>query len=272
MPFTLAHAAAALPSRRLHLIPSAVVVGTFAPDFEYFLHLAPDSGFGHTFQGIAELSFPLAMLMLWIFHSFVKVPLAGLLPNGIQRRLTPYLTRFSVRGGGRLLLIAASVLLGIGTHLVWDSFTHPNTWPYDHFSILRLTLPAPFVGSIAFYKLLQHASTIVGLAILAFWIGKWYETTAPSARLTSEPSPTQRVFIVVAITSISVVGAIARAYAGDTLDLDHFSFSLFVGQTVVALIALTWWQLVFYGLFETWRQSRRTHIGARAEKLPDAER
>jgi hypothetical protein len=272
VPFTLAHAAAALPSRRLHLIPSAVVMGTFAPDFEYFLHLAPDSGFGHTLQGIAELSFPLAMLMLWIFHSFVKVPLVGLLPNGIQRRLTPYLTRFSFRGRGRLLLIAASVLLGMATHVVWDSFTHPNTWLYYHFLILRQTLPAPFVGSIAFYKLLQHASTIVGLAILAFWTWKWYATTVPCAPPTDRPSRGRDVFIVVVITSISVLGAIARVYFGNALDLDHFSFSLFAGQTVVALIALTWWQLVLYGVYETRRRSRRRHIGARAEKLPDAER
>lgn len=232
--------------------------------------MAPDSGFGHTLPGIAALSLPLAMLMLWIFHSFVKVPLVGLLPNGVQRRLTPHLVEFNFRGARRRLLIVASVILGIGTHVVWDSFTHPNTWPYGHFSILRQTLPAPFVGSIAFYKLLQHVSTIVGLAILAFWTWKWYTTTTPNAPPTDRPSRGRAVFIVVVITSISVLGTIARVYSGNALDLDHFSFSLFAGQIVVALIVLTWWQLVLYGIYETWRRSRRKHIGARAEKSPDA--
>ena len=39
MPFTLSHAAAALPFRRTRLIKSALVIGCFAPDFEYFIPL-----------------------------------------------------------------------------------------------------------------------------------------------------------------------------------------------------------------------------------------
>jgi hypothetical protein len=37
VPFTLAHGAAALPFRRFHLVFSALLVGTFAPDFEYLV-------------------------------------------------------------------------------------------------------------------------------------------------------------------------------------------------------------------------------------------
>ena len=36
VPFTLAHGAAALPFRRLHLVFSGLLVGTFAPDFGIF--------------------------------------------------------------------------------------------------------------------------------------------------------------------------------------------------------------------------------------------
>jgi hypothetical protein len=169
VPFTLAHAAAALPSRRLRLIPSAVIIGTFAPDFEYFLRFAPDRGFGHTWRGILELSFPLAILVLWIFHTFVKVPVIGLLPDGLRRRLVGQAFGFEFCGAGRLLLIAASILLGIGTHVVWDSFTHPYYWPYRHWSLLRETLRVPVLGTIPYYKLFQHGSTVLGLAILLVW-------------------------------------------------------------------------------------------------------
>jgi hypothetical protein len=74
VPFTLAHGAAALPFRRLHLVFSGLLVGTFAPDFEYFLRLSPDDGFGHTLLGTFVLTLPLALLVLWLFHTFVKLP------------------------------------------------------------------------------------------------------------------------------------------------------------------------------------------------------
>ena len=70
-------------------MPSAVVVGTFAPDFEYFLRLAPDGRFGHTLLGSFALTLPLALLVLWLFHTLVKVPLVQLLPEAIQRVFRP---------------------------------------------------------------------------------------------------------------------------------------------------------------------------------------
>jgi hypothetical protein len=137
VPFTLAHGAAALPFRRFHLVLSALLVGTLAPDFEYFLRLSPDDGFGRTLVGTFALTLPLALLVLWLFHTFVKRPVAGLLPDAIQRRLTNHVPEFTFRGPVRFALIVNSILLGIVTHLVWDSFTHANTWPYRHWPVLR---------------------------------------------------------------------------------------------------------------------------------------
>lgn len=124
VPFTLAHSAAALPLRRLRLVLSALVIGTLAPDFEYFLHFSPSGRFGHTLLGSLVLTLPLALLVLWIFHAIVKIPVIHLLPNAIQRRLHDHVYEFRFRGVSRSLLIVVSVLLGIATHLVWDAFTY----------------------------------------------------------------------------------------------------------------------------------------------------
>ena len=88
MPFTLAHAAAALPFRRTRLILSAVVVGTFAPDFEYFLRLVPGGHFGHTLPGVFVLDLPLSLVVLWLFHTYMREPIMTLLPEPIQRFTT----------------------------------------------------------------------------------------------------------------------------------------------------------------------------------------
>src|SRR5581483_4447682 len=128
MPFTLSHAAAALPLRRLKLVTSALVIGTLAPDFEYFLRLSPDDGYGHTLQGTFVLTLPLAIVTLALFHAFVKVPLAGLFPDNVERRLINHINEFRFAGGARFALIVVSILTGIATHLAWDSFTHSGTW------------------------------------------------------------------------------------------------------------------------------------------------
>src|SRR5581483_12465816 len=50
VPFTLAHPAAVLPLRRRGLVFSALVVGSMAPDFEYFFGLKRP--ISHTMPGI----------------------------------------------------------------------------------------------------------------------------------------------------------------------------------------------------------------------------
>ena len=117
MPFTLAHAAAALPFRRSSLVVSALIIGTMAPDFEYFLRLRADHGFGHTLKGAFLMTLPLALFVLWTFHAFVKRLVADLLPDRLQRRLTGHLDGFRFWGTGRTAVIVGSILLGISTHL-----------------------------------------------------------------------------------------------------------------------------------------------------------
>src|SRR5579859_6852423 len=111
MPFTPAHAAAALPFRRSRLVLSALIVGTLAPDFEYFLRFAPGGGWGHTFAGAFLLSLPLALAVLWMFHAVVKAPLMQLFPDALRQRIPAKPFRFG--RPSRFLLIGVSALVGI---------------------------------------------------------------------------------------------------------------------------------------------------------------
>lgn len=250
MPFTLAHAAAALPFRRLRLVPSALIVGTFAPDFEYFLCLTPGVGFGHTLRGTFALTLPLAMLVLWIFHALVKVPVTRLLPNTIQCRVVTHLDRFRFFGPIRFMLIVGSVLLGIATHLLWDSFTHPSTWLYNHWTFLSQMVRLPIVGSVAYYKVFQHSSTIIGIGILLVWLVRWYHATRPGSQaLERSLSPAKKLGIVCFVFALASLGAVVLAIAVDGMPTGILTFKVFVGRVLVAAIALTWWLFVAYGLF-----------------------
>jgi len=252
VPFTLAHGAAALPFRRFRLVTSGLLVGTFAPDFEYFLRLAPDDRFGHTLLGTFVLTLPLAVLVLWLFHAFVKVPVASLLPDAIQRRLTNHLCKFRFGGVARFALIVGSILVGIATHLAWDSFTHRNTWLYHRWPLLRQTIDLPILGLIPLYKVFQHGSTVLGIAVLSIWLAVWYRNTEPSEHvLSSSASTTRKMAIGAVVTIIALGGATIRAAAGTGVPTDHTSEKRFVGLLVVTAIALVWWQLVVYGVFSS---------------------
>ena len=248
VPFTLAHAAAALPFRRWHLVPSALVIGTFAPDFEYLLRLSPRGRFGHTLVGSFVFTLPLALAVLWIFHSFVKRPAAMLLPEAIQRRLQDHLDEFRFGGVARFILITASILLGIATHLLWDSFTHSTAWPYHHWLLLRRSFALPIVGSLPLYKIFQHGSTVLGLSILSIWLLRWYRTTEPCGPLTRTLSLRRKAAVIALVVTVALVGATTRALVGVGMTNGRFVLNKFVVQSVVTAMALVWWQLVAYGL------------------------
>ena len=259
MPFTPAHVAAVLPFRRSRLIWSALVVGAMAPDFEYFLRMSPQDRYGHTLTGLFLFTLPLALLTLWLFHAYVKAPFIEVMPSGLERRLAPGASKFRFGGAAQFALIIASLLVGIGTHLIWDSLTHGNTWPTLHWDALGRRVQVPGIGFVPLYKLLQQVSTVVGLAILAVWLVAWYRAGKDVA-LRSEGRmqdgwPLRKIVTLVAVTALALGGAIFRAVTAIGIPSNHSTLALFVGDLAVTMIALMWWQFVALGI---WRSQRRT--------------
>src|SRR5215813_5856766 len=89
--------------------------------------------------------------------------------------------------GWKFLMIVVATLVGIGTHLAWDSFTHPNTWVYRTLPGLHAPLDIPILGATPIYKIFQHGSTLFGIAVLSIWFLLWYRRTEPSYRAPGNP-------------------------------------------------------------------------------------
>ena len=230
----------------------AIITGTLAPDFEYFLLLAPRDGFGHTLLGALILSLPLALIVLWLFQHVVRGPLIALLPNGIQHRWRPP-APLNYSNPTTLAWIALSALIGVATHIFWDSFTHPNTWMYEHWSLLRRPLHhVPFAGSLQCYKLFQHGSTLVGICILVLWFLSWYRKTKPHpADSRSTFSPHYKSVAVALLFGSACIGAFVRAVLGSGLPASRAVLQGFAGEAVTTFIALLWWELFIYGLLSS---------------------
>lgn len=169
MPFTFAHPAAILPFKNIKwLSMSAMVVGSLCPDFEYFFRLKLHGRYGHSLEGMFLLDIPMALLLLFLFHEVVKKPLIDHLPFYFQSRLQSlraYNFLQALRKNTPAILL--SILLGVSTHVLWDSFTHANTFLVNHLDFLRQPVDFSFLPRYPLFRYLQHLSTLLGtLAIL----------------------------------------------------------------------------------------------------------
>jgi hypothetical protein len=178
MPFTISHIAAVIPLNRKGLVTSALVIGSMMPDLAYFVHFRGfNRDLGHTIQGLFTFCLPVGLVILLVFQKFIKRPLFALLPSSHQRRLLPYLQGFSYKSWR--LIIRSLVSLGIGTvsHLAWDSFTHRNGFIVENTAALRHPIIEIAGTRIYAFSILQHGSTVLGLAALMLLYLGWYRRT-----------------------------------------------------------------------------------------------
>jgi Domain of unknown function (DUF4184) len=233
LPFTAAHPAAILPLRR-RLIFSALVVGAMSPDFHYFVTLGPGGTASHSLAGAFYLDLPLALIALCLFHWTLKLPLISLLPEWHQQRLMRFAAPFRLGPPKRFLLIAISLLIGIFSHLLWDSFTHGRGWMVHHVAFLK-SMPLQQVGIYRpVYNWLQHVSTIIGLVALMTSYSRWSRTVSP-VPVAEKFKLTKRVKLGV-ILVIGSVAAIAGATYGFEKSRHAALFSSFAAYSTISFV------------------------------------
>lgn len=245
MPFTVSHAAAVLPFRKLNLVWSAFIIGSMAPDFPYVIGNTDYRGIGHHFPGLLEFTIPASLLTLWMFHNIIKRPLAGLLPVGMQERLRKEMGPFPFGGMRRFVAILLSILLGIATHLVWDSFTHSDTWALRHIRWLRRWVYVPFVGEMPLHSALQYGSSVLGLLALAVWVWLWYRK-APVVNSAARSRPQSRVALALAMLMLAAVVGLVRAFVVVGVPAFRSNAHTFLLVFGVTSLALAFWQLLLY--------------------------
>lgn len=163
MPFTFSHPVAALPFARFGLPLSALVIGSMAPDFPYFLQLSTGSRFGHSLIGIFAFCLPASLVALWLWHRVLDAPLRALLPMFFQFTSSQ---RFQFAPPCQFSLIILAIIIGAMTHIVWDSFTHANGFVVQRWPLLQTPLLQTSHGTIRLDKFLQHASSLLGAIVL----------------------------------------------------------------------------------------------------------
>ena len=181
MPFTLAHPAAVVPlAHRLgrRAVFSALVIGSMAPDFAYLVPRVV-RGQSHSLWGLVWFCFPVGLGVYLVYHLALKRPLAACLPRALREAVAPILARSPRLPAAPWWRVVTSLLLGSLTHIGWDLFTHPG--PIVRVApVLAVNLLTVGWYHLYVYKVLQHGSTLLGLALLARWTRAWLGT-APRA-------------------------------------------------------------------------------------------
>ncbi len=169
MPFTFSHPAIILPFfKNEKLSITGLVIGSMSPDFEYFIRMGMQSKVSHTFLGILLVDLPLGILGSLLFHEIIKRPLIENLPTAFQKRL--YVLKESKwidYSKNNIILVLISFLIGIISHILWDSLTHKTGYFVREIFLLNNK-----IYTVPFYKIMQHASSLIGMIFILFFLYK----------------------------------------------------------------------------------------------------
>jgi Domain of unknown function (DUF4184) len=191
VPYPFAHPAAVLPLARLmgrFAVPSALAIGSVAPDFWYFVPFVTREA-AHSLAGLLWFCLPAALTAYVLFHLLLKRPLIAL--------ISPRLGSFTCAGVPELPLhaVVGSVLAGALTHIVWDDLTHAHG-----------------------QRWLQHASTLAGSAILAWWLWRKLRRAAAPPPQAPRLSQRTRACVIAALLGVMALAALWSADGGLALE------------------------------------------------------
>lgn len=243
MPFTASHIVAALPLNNglgsrfsKYTALSPLVIGSMVPDVAYvtpfLVHQRVDS---HTLLGIYLFAIPMGLTIYFLYHWLMAPVWFSLYPRSLQQRLNPNSALGKLPDiPSHVLLI--SLILGAITHIVWDFFTHQRGIPQyiawmDH-PLIRLD-----GYDIMPYRVIQHLSSILGLALLLFIIYRWFKRTTNSSHAIAWQAPKwlklfSYVCLLVVPTCIATVVAYRHLPETDVL-FGLYSAQIFVKYAIV---------------------------------------
>jgi hypothetical protein len=247
VPFTFSHPAAVLPLPRwVPALPlTALVIGSMAPDAEYYLPFAPvPRRLTHSFVGVATADLALGLGILVTVQLVLAAPLAALLPRPWAAQVRGWGRAGVPRTARQAAFIVVALMLGALTHVSWDAFTHVNGQVVEHAPALRTR-----IGHYPVFQWLQLLSSLFGLAVVAVVLARrpWWGfpglSPAERAEWRSRHWVLRLVPLVVALSAVAVAVERGQRAAGDTRGL---RFLVITGAGEGLVVALGVWALAFW--------------------------
>ena len=213
MPLTIAHPVAAVPFRRplgrLGVL-AGLVVGSIMADLPLFMPLPLKRDATHSFLAVLWFCLPTGVLAFLLYDYVLDRPLRALMPEGLARRLAR--TGREARPPVWSPSVLVSILVGAATHAIWDSFTHGGPAGVGEWlPALETRLFTVSGYTVYVFSVLQHGSTVVGMALLIACIWRWYGRAPQGEAAAGALSPRARRALLILMALAAVAGAIAAA-------------------------------------------------------------
>lgn len=176
----------------------ALVIGSLAPDFPYFLFCGVERKETHNLHGVLVYCLPAGLIAWWLYQYLLRPALWQVfsLRQQVPENGTPF------PWWRTLLVVAFSLWLGAATHIFWDGFTHVSGWASQKYPLLRENV---WPGHhLPLSRQLQYLSGVLGTAAV-FWY--WHRFLVQRGLLAWDDAPQRRLFCrrVLGITVASVV-------------------------------------------------------------------
>jgi hypothetical protein len=167
LPFTFAHPLYIAPlksAKPAYFSLTGLCLGSMSPDFEYFIALQPYQTIGHSFSGLIYQAIPMSIILAYLFHYVVKVPLAKNLPalGNLDHKVYSLASDWKLNTIQSWLVFLVSIIIGFYSHILIDACTHYSGMFVTTFTVLRET-----VAGLPLYKWFQRSLSIIGLIIEA---------------------------------------------------------------------------------------------------------
>jgi hypothetical protein len=234
MPFTPVHSLLALPFIRLkpeRLSATALIIGSMAPDFEYFLAMHGNKHHGHTWAGSLYFDVPITILAAFAFHLIVKKNLIRNLPAFFQQRLQTLLNfDFWKYFKKNYIVFIVSAWAGTWSHFFLDSFTHETG-----FFVRHLHYSEKFIqiqgNTVPLYYLLQMTFSLVGLVALVVY----FILLKPTPSLVRNYTTDKKYWISAALVAVCILSI---HYGIVRIDFEPYNFIIptiaaFVGALII---------------------------------------
>jgi Domain of unknown function (DUF4184) len=238
MPYAFAHPAAVVPVAKMlgrRAVPSALAIGSMIPDVWYLVPFL-DRRDTHDTLGVLWFCLPAGLVAYAAFHLIFKQPMLALLPRDLAGRLAVWATP-------RLpavpwLSVLVSLLAGIATHLAWDALTHIGYLPVPEARVWT---------NVYLHQVLQHVSTLLGSAFLAWWLWRKLSATKPQPEV-RELQPRLRLAVVAAMILLPAAAFFSVLHG---FDADAIRIAL----RAAAVTAISVFGLMALSFCVAWRRS-----------------
>ncbi|AEB76555.1 DUF4184 family protein [Clostridium botulinum] len=226
MPFTFSHPAIVIPLNKQlpkYFNITALILGSMAPDFEYFLRFKPIGKIGHTLLGVFSFDIPIVFIMAFLWHCIIKKTFILSLPDPFDKKLSYFLNKkadvFNIK---YVITFVVSTLVGVYSHILWDAFTHKTGFFVTRIALLSNNIKIMHFN-IPIYKILQHGSTLIAT-----------------------------VYIIIYVFSIMKYNCNKINYFGRSTKISYWGFIIFMTLLITTyriLFTLNFFSLKYFGVY-----------------------